>query len=170
MAIVVKRSVTSGEANLKAEMLDLFYPVGSYYETSDTSFDPNTAWGGTWVEDTDGRVLVALDSGTFDTVGDTGGAESHSHKYGMQYGAYYRSVSLEENPANTVGMLSYDTSGNITLSGSGTNMGSQTLQINTGATTSSTTASMATFRMTGDTQYKSNLQPYVVVKRWHRTA
>lgn len=28
------------------------YPVGSYYETSDTTFDPNIAWGGTWVEDT----------------------------------------------------------------------------------------------------------------------
>lgn len=35
------------------------YPVGSYYETSDSTFDPNTAWGGTWVQDTTGRVLVA---------------------------------------------------------------------------------------------------------------
>lgn len=39
-------------------LLDVFYPVGSYYETSDTSFDPNVSWGGTWVEDTAGRVLI----------------------------------------------------------------------------------------------------------------
>ena len=31
-----------------APSVDMIYPVGSYYETSDTTFDPNTAWGGTW--------------------------------------------------------------------------------------------------------------------------
>lgn len=31
--------------------IDLIYPVGSYYETSDTTFDPNVAWGGTWVSE-----------------------------------------------------------------------------------------------------------------------
>ena len=29
--------------------VDMFFPVGSYYETSDASFDPNVSWGGTWV-------------------------------------------------------------------------------------------------------------------------
>lgn len=28
------------------------YPVGSYYETSDSAFNPNTAWGGTWASET----------------------------------------------------------------------------------------------------------------------
>jgi len=28
------------------------YPIGSYYETSDQSFDPNTDWGGTWTSET----------------------------------------------------------------------------------------------------------------------
>lgn len=37
----------------------VMYPVGSYYETSDPDFDPNEAWGGTWVLDTPGRVMVA---------------------------------------------------------------------------------------------------------------
>ena len=31
--------------------LDRFYPVGSYYETSDTTFDPNISWGGTWISE-----------------------------------------------------------------------------------------------------------------------
>ena len=30
------------------KLLNIFYPIGSYYETSDTSFDPNTSMGGTW--------------------------------------------------------------------------------------------------------------------------
>ena len=42
-----------------------YYPVGSYYETSDASFDPNTAWGGTWSKETvfgDGKLLFNNDS------------------------------------------------------------------------------------------------------------
>ena len=27
-------------------LINLIYPVGSYFETSDTGFNPNTAWGG----------------------------------------------------------------------------------------------------------------------------
>lgn len=45
--------------------LDYYYPVGSYYETSDASFDPNTAWGGTWNKETvfgDGKLLFNNDS------------------------------------------------------------------------------------------------------------
>lgn len=30
------------------EIINLFYPVGSYYETADGTFNPNVAWGGTW--------------------------------------------------------------------------------------------------------------------------
>lgn len=37
--------------NLKATkgQTDLFYPVGAYFETSDINFNPNEAWGGTWI-------------------------------------------------------------------------------------------------------------------------
>ena len=42
------------------KLLDLIYPVGSYYETSNGSFDPNNEWGGVWKEDTPGLVTVAL--------------------------------------------------------------------------------------------------------------
>ena len=42
--------LTNGAGYLdKSGILDLFYPVGSYYETSDSTFDPNVTWGGTWV-------------------------------------------------------------------------------------------------------------------------
>jgi hypothetical protein len=42
--------------------LDYYYPVGSYYETSDTTFDPNSAWGGTW-EEVDGTFVNGVDVG-----------------------------------------------------------------------------------------------------------
>lgn len=29
-------------------LIDLVYPVGSYYETSNSNFNPNESWGGTW--------------------------------------------------------------------------------------------------------------------------
>ena len=34
------------EDKSKSDLLDFFYPVGSYYETSDSTFDPNSSWGG----------------------------------------------------------------------------------------------------------------------------
>lgn len=41
-----------------AELLDVFYPIGSFYETTNSSFDPNTEWSGTWEQDTKGYVTV----------------------------------------------------------------------------------------------------------------
>ena len=37
------------KANLVRALFDFIHPVGSCYETSDTSFNPNNTWGGTWV-------------------------------------------------------------------------------------------------------------------------
>lgn len=48
-AIVGQSTVGGGQGG---SVFDTFYPVGSYYETSDSTFDPNTAWGGTWQKDT----------------------------------------------------------------------------------------------------------------------
>lgn len=40
------------------DLIDLFWPIGSYYETSDSSFNPNESWGGTWTQDTQGLSTV----------------------------------------------------------------------------------------------------------------
>ena len=126
-------------------LLDVIYPVGSYYETSDTLFDPNTAWGGTWLEDTEGRVLVASDinDSDFDTVGNTGGSkylQAHSHTAGK-----YDALGI--NHASVT-------------SGAG-----QTALIASG-----TTATTHISTNSSGTGNSGNLQPYVVIKRWHRTA
>lgn len=36
------------ETNTVEALCDIFYPVGSCFETRDTSFDPSVSWGGTW--------------------------------------------------------------------------------------------------------------------------
>lgn len=63
----------------KQMIVDLVHPVGSYYETSDASFDPNTYWGGTWVEDTEGLSTIAYKASDddFSTVGATVGEKEH---------------------------------------------------------------------------------------------
>lgn len=50
-----------GELGMPFSPLD-YYPVGAYFETSDTSFDPNNAWGGTWVLELEGQVHVSAGS------------------------------------------------------------------------------------------------------------
>lgn len=68
--------------NLQNSLLDMFYPIGSYYETSVADFNPNTAWGGTWVEDSKGRATIAAgecddDEGKMYTLGQKIGASTN---------------------------------------------------------------------------------------------
>lgn len=149
MAVIVKRSVTSGETDIVAQMLDLIYPVGSYYETSDTSFDPNISWGGTWLEDTDGRVLVALDTGTFNTVGGTGGEETHT-------------LIVNEMPAHDHALTFHAAAGGDIDSGKGVPY--------TGNGNNVVGSDASGVSNAGGGLAHNNLQPYVVVKRWHRVS
>lgn len=40
------------------ELIDLFYPIGSYLYTSNTSYNPNSALGGTWTSSTSNGVVT----------------------------------------------------------------------------------------------------------------
>ena len=53
--------------------LDKFYPVGTIYETLDSTFDPNTAWGGVWKRIEDKFLLAA---GSTYHVGDADGGSA----------------------------------------------------------------------------------------------
>ena len=145
---VLKGDGTWGTVNAsgidKLSLLNVFYPVGSYYETSDTNFNPNTSWGGTWVEDSAARVTVAKDTGTFSTVGSTGGEETHT-------------LTVSEMPSHTHN-FEYGTN----TAGTGQRA---TVAANDGPYLSS-----GVNKDTGGDQAHNNLQPYVVVRRWHRTA
>jgi phage minor structural protein len=127
------------------------YPVGSYYETSDTSFDPNSAWGGTWVLDSKGRVTVSRDEtvADFDTIGETGGEKTHA-------------LTVNEMPSHNhkvpSGWQASSTADRITYGA-----------VN-GSYQDSGYGGVAFIEKTGGGQAHNNMPPYVVVNRWHRTA
>lgn len=58
----------------KEQILDVFYPIGTIYQTTDTRFDPADAWGGTWERIKDRFLLAAGDTYT---GGSTGGEATH---------------------------------------------------------------------------------------------
>ena len=55
-----------------SELIDFFYPIGCYFETSDDSFDPNVSWGGAWILEEEGNVHVS--SGDHYLAGEDGGS------------------------------------------------------------------------------------------------
>lgn len=144
-------------------LVDVFYPVGSYYETSDTSFDPNTAWGGTWIQETAGQVHISSGtgyevSGALTNTSD-GGSATHHHSTADH------TLTIAEMPSHThvVKAEYYQRgSGNLTTYGyvrqNGTNTGTSEATGGNGAHNHGNT---------GDT---STMPPYIIVNRWHRTA
>jgi hypothetical protein len=137
------------------------YPVGSIY-ISVVSTNPATLLGvGTWSAFATGRTLVGIDAGQteFDTVEETGGAKTHtlteaempSHTHVQNAHSHVQGV----NSATTGGLSGYapDTSTNT--------------RANSGYSTSDTTA---VNQNTGGGGAHNNLQPYIVVYMWKRTA
>lgn len=59
---------------MTSEELNIIHPVGSIFETLDSTFDPAYSWGGTWSLDTSESVLVSkseLASDLFNTTVNT---------------------------------------------------------------------------------------------------
>lgn len=141
-------------------LIDIFYPVGSYYETSDTTFNPNTAWGGTWSLETAGKFHVS--AGTGYTAGSTGGSKdaivvSHSHTGGN--GSTFGFVTFEAGKGTGRAQVTTGTGRYAYLGGSGASSADSS-GINYSSTTSTD----------GSSGTNANLPPYVAVNRWHRTA
>lgn len=141
------------------QALAAIYPVGSVYTNATVNTNPNSLLGfGTWAAFGTGRVLVGVDSGdtAFDTLGETGGSKdavvvSHTH-----------SVT---DPGHV----------HPTNSGSGssaifypTTEGDGNSAVYTYNTQSATTG--ISIASTGSSGTNANLQPYVTVYMWKRTA
>lgn len=150
----------------KSSMIDIFYPVGSYYETSDTSFNPNTAWGGTWVKEVAGQVHVSAGAnyavnGALTNATD-GGEETHKLTANE---LPHITGSIELRPWRT-GTIN----GAMQLNPTGV-FGRETGSTQTGVQASG--ANESAYKTTlsfGNDQSHNNMQPYIVVNRWHRTA
>ena len=138
--------------------IQLLYPVGSVY-TSTVSTNPNTLFGfGTWVAFGSGRVLIG-DGGGF-SAGATGGSAdavvvSHTHTAIVTDTGHSHSINALNS---TVGSVTPP----VTSTGSGSNSPYNTASATTGITVANST--------TGVSGTNANLQPYVVVYMWNRTA
>lgn len=134
--------------NTLSGMLDWFYPIGTIYETTSTDLDTTTKmgnhFGGTWEAYGSGRVLVAKSADTeFDTIGETGGAKTHT-------------LSTAEMPSHSHGII---------INNSGPN--SADIAVTGGADAN---WRVAQSQSKGGGQAHNNLQPYIVVYRYRRTA
>ena len=127
------------------------YPVGSIYMNASNATNPATLLGfGTWTAFGAGRVLIGIDSSDtdFDTAEETGGSKTHALTIG-ELASHNHTVGSNDSGTGTGGAA-----GNMELvRDAGTGNGP--------AVTSSTT---------GDGDAHNNVQPYIVVYMWKRTA
>jgi hypothetical protein len=143
--------------------LSAAYPIGSIYINAGVSTNPATLLGfGTWTAFGDGRVLVGLDStdALFDTLEETGGSKtatlvSHTHTATVTDSGHLHTYTKPQ--------------GTDTVSGGGI-----TIQTNSGAATANTSTAVTGISVANSTEGSSgtnaNVQPFIVVKMWKRTA
>ena len=130
------------------------YPVGSIYMNCSNATNPGTLLGfGTWASFGEGRVLVGIDSSDtdFDTAEETGGAKTHT-------------LSLAEMPQHAH-TLSMNTSADGDPDGG--NRRICTDDAEPGGPFTPTHLSMSN---QGSNSAHNNVQPYIVVYMWKRTA
>ena len=142
-------SVIDANVNV-VEVLKKAYPIGSVYINASNSTNPASLLGfGTWVAFGAGKVMVGLDAGdtSFDTVGETGGEKTHI-------------LTVAEMPAHKH-KFGY-TGGNTDATGSPYSVG-KAIGHDPSNVYSETTS-------TGGDGSHNNLQPYIVVYFWKRTA
>jgi hypothetical protein len=136
---------------------DKIYPVGSIYATTEAAFDPNTSFYGTWSTYAAGKVLVGQDTGDtdFDTIGETDGHKTHTLTV-SEMPSHVHDSNLRVEGENRV-MVDNSLSIQVTS-------GDRLDHLDENATYSTTTD------YTGGGAAHNNLQPYIVVKYWRRTA
>lgn len=129
------------------------YPIGSIYISTNSNFNPNTSWGGRWRKTADGRCLIGANS-TY-PLGSTGGEAEHT-------------LTLNEIASHDHGLADWAMSwklngeaGEVNLNASAT---SDAWSNNRGYFKSQTT------KATGGSQPHNNMQPYLAVYIWERTA
>lgn len=168
-------ATTAFVANAVAAVLQAAYPVGSIYTNAAVDTNPATLLGfGTWVVFGAGRVPVGQDTSdtAFDTLQETGGSKdaivvSHTHDFSGSAEEAALTGSWRQSkpdPAPT-GVFSTTATG---LAGAADGSQSSGFQVTMDASHTHTLS--GTVGDTGAAGTNANLQPYVVVKMWRRTA
>jgi hypothetical protein len=154
--------------------LALLYPIGAIY-SSTSSTNPGTIFGfGTWVAYGAGRVLIGHSGTGLYIAGNTGGSAdaitvAHTHTGTTDSTSLTGSATYISETWNSSGTATGIFSKVTGFEGSSTptnvdNSNSGQLNINATHTHAFTTGS------TGSSGTNANLQPYVVVYMWNRTA
>ncbi len=136
------------------------YPVGSIYTQAAVATNPATLLGfGTWEEYGAGRVMVGLDASdtAFDTLGETGGSAdaitvSHTHT-ATDSGHTHVMSANQARPVTGTSALYAALDGGVS-----------------GASSTASGTANITVASTGASGADANLQPYIVVYMWKRTA
>ncbi len=129
--------------NIRSTIANIIYPVGSIYANYSDSVNPSALFGiGTWTR-ISGRVLVGYEAGDteFGGLGNTGGAKTHT-----------LTVAELASHNHTLGVSE--------ISDRDDDENKHTAVMRGSSTTDNT----------GGDQPHNNLQPYVVVNLWYRTA
>ena len=149
---------------MKTPSLDLYYPVGSIYQTSNANFDPNVTFGGTWELITNKFLIGAGDE--YEN-GVEGGEATHtltinempSHNHGEKSLSGYL-YAYAWGDGSSSGIVTKTTGAkNMTMSG-GSTIG------HIGYTVDAT----HTHNANGNGVAHNNLPPYKAVFMWERTA
>lgn len=154
---------------LASLLLDIVYPVGWYIETSDTTFNPNTALGGTWELETEG--LVHVSSGTNYPVSSNAqdGGVKEVTLTAAQSGRPEATVDTESNGAHTH-TYSYANRSSFTESGSSTSHYQLSSYSNRATTEAGAHTHSVTIPSADASEAHTNMMPHKNVNRWHRTA
>lgn len=133
-----------------ATVLDM-YPVGSIYQTTSSTFNPQTAWGGTWERIKDRFLLAA---GTAYAGGSTGGEATHK-------------LTAQEMPSHTHTM--YVNNDGSASSWSPT-FGDYLIKPDGVTTSKKNYQAKLAQNGAGLDQAHNNMPPYLAVYIWKRTA
>lgn len=130
-----------------APNINQFYPIGSIYQSTAPT-NPATFMGGVWERFGNGRVLVGVDEtdADFNVANKQGGEKTHT-------------LTVAEIPAHEHRQFITANNGNFGVRRDWSSDGSSSIYdqgINTGAT--------------GGDKPHNNLQPYITIYRWRRTA
>ena len=176
---------------LMITMFDTIYPIGSYYETTDTDFDPNESFIGEWELESGG--LVHISAGNYYTsqsssilyavqeqhtsalnVDADGGEPTHKltaaesgvpgHGHSASSGNGYMSFARVVGAAGTTYANNHVTG----YQSAGYKDVSNTSNFPGAAHTHSITVNQNTALNASSAH--NNMQPYKIVNRWHRVA
>ena len=156
------------------------WPVGSVYIAVDNTSPATRFGGGTWVAFGAGKVLVGIDSGDtdFDVAEETGGAKTvtlTANQSGLPQHTHVQNAHTHLQNAHThtiSGGSSDDTAAPCTGPDASTSTATA-FGGGIGSTTAVNQNATAVNQNAGPTdasQAHSNLQPYIVVYMWKRTA